>query len=397
MNGAVSPDQLLAIVSAGESKLVEFKRSAMDTNGLCRTVCGLSNDLAGTGRTGTILVGLNDDGCCADLSITDELLRRLAGMKDSGYIQPLPSLTVAKHAIPGCEVAAVRVEPSRHPPVRFRGRVWVRVGPSNRQATADEELRLAERNLTYHRPFDLRPAPDSRWSDLDLDYARTQYVPSAVAEEVLERNQRPLTQQLRSLRLATGEHATWGGILAVGVDPQAWLPGAYVQFLRIDGPEITDPIRDQKRLSGRLGDVLLALDTILRLNLSVLTDVAGSSLEVRQPDYPVTALEQLARNAVMHRSYEGTNAPVRIYWYSDRIEIMNPGSLYGKINPDTFGTGETDYRNPLVAEIMRHLGFAQRFGLGLPLARRALSENGNPAPEFRFSPTSVLVTLRPAR
>ena len=272
----------------------------------------------------------------------------------------------------------------------------MRVGPSNRQPTADEEQQLAERNLAAHRPFDLRPVPSSGRNDLDLDYARAQYVPNAVAEDVLGQNQRPLDQQLRSLRLFSGGNATWGGLLAIGTDPQGWLPGAYVQFLRIAGPEITDPILDQKTLSGRLDTILGTLDGILRLNLSVRTSVAGRSLESRNPDYPIDALQQLARNAVMHRNYEGTNAPVKIHWHSDRIEIMNPGSLYGRVNEGNFGEGETDYRNPLVAESMHHLGYAQRFGLGVPLARRSLKRNGNPEAEFRFSPTQVLVTLRPA-
>ena len=169
-----------------------------------------------------------------------------------------------------------------------------------------------------------------------------------------------------------------------------------MQFLRIDGREITDPIRDRKELTGRLDDVLRRLDEVLGLNVSVRTEVAAAARETRWPDYPVAALRELARNAVMHRSYDGTNAPVRVYWYADRIEIHNPGGLYGQVTKENFDTGETDYRNPLVAEIMRHLGFAQKFGEGVPLARRELAENGNPEPEFDFQPAHVAVTVRAA-
>ena len=167
-----------------------------------------------------------------------------------------------------------------------------------------------------------------------------------------------------------------------------------MQFLRIDGTEITDPIRSQRVLTGKLDDVLRQLDELLKLNISIRTEVATRSLEVRSPDYPVTALQQLARNAVMHRRYEGTNAPVRVYWYVDRVEIQNPGGLFGQVTPDNFGSGAVDYRNPLVAEIMHHLGFAQRFGLGIPLAKSALDGNGNPEPEFDFRSSLVAVTVR---
>ena len=169
-----------------------------------------------------------------------------------------------------------------------------------------------------------------------------------------------------------------------------------MQFLRIDGVEVTDPIRSQKVLTGSIEDVLRQLDELLKLNISVRTEVATVSREARWPDYPVAALQQLARNAVMHRSYEGTNAPVHVYWYADRVEIRSPGGLYGQVTSENFGEGTVDYRNPLVAEIMYHLGFAQRFGLGVPLARKELKQNGNPEPEFDFRPTQVSVTVRAA-
>lgn len=283
-----------------------------------------------------------------------------------------------------------------NPPVRYRGRVWVRVGPTVRPASAEEEQRLSERRRAGERSFDQRPARSASVEVLNLEYVRTHYLPQAVAQEVLEDNQRSLDQQLRSLRLLVGSAPTWGALLGFAQDPQDWIPGAYVQFLRIDGVELTDPIRSQKVLTGTIEDVLRQLDELLKLNISVRTEVASVSREARWPDYPVSALQQLARNAVMHRNYEGTNSPVHVYWYSDRVEIRSPGGLYGQVTPQNFGEGVVDYRNPLVAEIMHHLGFAQRFGLGVPLARKELQQNGNPEPEFDLRSTQVAVTVRAA-
>ena len=379
-----------------ESDRVERKETAADTSKLRRNICALANDLPGRSLPGVVFIGIKDDGSCVGLPLTDQLLTKLAGMKDDGTIMPVPSLVVQRHVLSGCEVAVIVVEPSRGPPVRYRGRVWVRVGPTVRLATPEEEQRLSERRQAGERSFDQRPAADATMEQLSLDYIESHYLPQAVAQEILDDNQRSVDQQLRSLRLVVDEVPTWGALMAFGRDPQGWVHGAYVQFLRIDGPEITDPIRNQKALTGRLEDVLRQLDELLKLNISVRTEVATESREVRSPDYPISALQQLARNAVMHRSYEGTNAPVQVYWYSDRLEIRSPGGLYGRITPDNFGTGAVDHRNPLVAEIMHHLGFAQRFGLGIPLARRELRHNGNPEPEFDFQPTHVFVTVRAA-
>ena len=353
------------------------------------------NDLPGTGKPGVIFVGVEDDGNCAGIEVDDELLRTLAQMRSDGNILPLPSITVAKKTIDGCDIAVIQVEPTANPPLRYQGRVWVKVGPTVQLATPEEEQRLIERRRAADLPFDMRPVAAASLDDLDMAYVKGIYLPAAVSQEVLEQNQRPLLQQLRSLRLVVTDRPTWGALIACGRDPQGWIPGAYVQFLRLDGAQLTDPIKDQKLLTGKLEDVLRRLDELLELNVSVSTDITSSPQEIRRPDYPVVALQQLARNAVMHRTYEETNAPTRIYWYADRIEIQNPGGLYGKVTPENIGTGATDYRNPLIAEIMHHLGFAQRFGLGLPLAKKALADNGNPPLEFSFSPTHVAVTLRP--
>ena len=205
-----------------------------------------------------------------------------------------------------------------------------------------------------------------------------------------------LKHQLRSLRLLNGDQPVWGAALGLGRDPRAFLPGAYIQFLRVDGTSIMDPIIKRKEITGTLTDMIFGLDETLDLNTSVRTEISGLVRERRRPDYPADALRQLAYNAVMHRSYEGTNTPIRVHWFSDRVEIASPGGLYGRMTPDNFGAGDTDYRNPLLAEIMANLGFAQRFGLGLPLAREALLENGNPPPEFRFEQSLVVAKLKPA-
>ncbi len=104
-----------------------------------------------------------------------------------------------------------------------------------------------------------------------------------------------------------------------------------------------------------------------------------------------------ARDAVMHRTYENTNAPVRVYWFDDRIEITNPGGPFGTVTAENFGRpGFNDYRNPNLATVLKTLGFVQRFGFGIADARKALAENGNPPLEFQVEPTTVLATLRRA-
>ncbi|WP_446685540.1 ATP-binding protein [Methylacidimicrobium tartarophylax] len=220
-------------------------------------MCAFANDLPDRRKPGVIFVGVEDEGACAHLKITDRLLRDFAQMRDDGNILPFPYLIVAKHPIGDCEVATIEVAPADNPPIRYNGRVWIRMGPRRAQAAHAEEF----------------------------------------------------------------------------------CPG-------------------------------------------------------RRPDDPLVALQQLARNLPMHRSDESTNAPSRIYWFSDRIEFDSPSGLYGRVSPENFGTGITDYRNPLLAEGIKVLGYVQRFGLGIPLTEEALRKNGNAKPEYRFELTHLLTILR---
>ena len=382
-----------------ESDRVERKASDTDRNKIRQAVCAFANDLPNHRQPGVIFMGVNDDGSCASLSITDDLLLRLAEMRSDGNILPFPVLTVGKKTIDGCDVVVVVVEPSDAPPVRFNGRVWIRVGPRRASATAEEERRLNEKRRAGDLPFDLRPMPSATMRDLNLNVFQQSYLSFVLAPEVLEENQRSLPQQLASVRFTTPEPdscPTVLGLLVVGHDPTQFIPGSYVQFLRIDGTELGDPIKDQKEIRGTVIDILRMLDDVLHINISVSSDITSASLEIQQPDYPIEALRQLARNAILHRAYDVTHAPVKVYWFSDRIEIQNPGGLFGQVTRDNLGKGATDYRNPHLAGVMKDLGYVQRFGYGIPTAKRALVKNGNPPPEFLLDDAYITVIVRRA-
>jgi len=98
-------------------------------------------------------------------------------------------------------------------------------------------------------------------------------------------------------------------------------------------------------------------------------------------------------NAIIHRNYETSHAPVRIAWFRDRVEITNPGGPFGQVRADNFDR-VNDYRNPSLASAMKALGFVNRFGRGIGLIQAALHKNGNPAAEFVVDDSSWLVALR---
>jgi ATP-dependent DNA helicase RecG len=390
--------ELEVLLADIESDRVERKESLANPDRVAEAICAFANDLPGNAQSGVLFIGARDDGSCAGLRVTENVLLNLAGFRSDGNIQPIPSLVVQKRVLRGCELAVAIVQPSDAPPVRYRGRVWIRVGPRRAIATPEEERRLNEKRRGRDLPFDVRLVTNSSLDDLDLEFFQTRYLPSVVAADTLAQNQRSIEHQLASLRFITADAQsvpTVVGLLTIGKDPEQFIGGALLQFVRIDGLQLTDPIRDEKRISGPISEVLRRVDEVLTAHISVEVDVTTGPMEIRRPDYPLVALQQVVRNAIMHRDYEGTNAPIRITWFSDRIEILSPGGPFGQVNIENFGQpGVTDYRNRHLAEALHNLGYVQRFGIGIALTREAMEKNGNPLPEFLAYPTHVQVTLR---
>lgn len=390
--------ELTRLLNDIESDRVERKESMADGDRIRQAICAFANDLPDHNKPGVLFVGVSDEGIPVGLAITDQMLQNLASMRDDGNILPFPSLDVQKRMLKENEVAVMLVHPSDAPPVKFKGTVWIRSGPRRGIANPDDERRLNEKRRFRDLATDIRPIASAGLDVLDELLFRRTYLPSAVSAEVLGQNQRDLEHQFIASKLAhpgSPVCPTVLGVLTVGKAPTDWIPGAYVQFLRIDGTKLGDPVKDSREVRGPLPDLMEELEGLLRTNIQTSVDFISGSIEIQKPDYSLAALQQIVRNAILHRSYENTHAPVRIYWFNDRVEIQNPGGPYGQVTKQNFGEpGAYDYRNPNLAAVMKELGYVQRFGLGIVTARIEMEKNGNPPPEFQVEDAHVGVILR---
>ena len=392
---AYSDRELEAMMTDLESDLVERKESLKgdSPHEVRATVCALANDLPDHSRPGIVFIGASDSGRPTGLPITDELLLDLGHIKTGGAIVPPPTMFVEKRNLLGSEVVVVTVHPATSPPVRYRGRIWIRVGPRLAVATAQDERILNEKRRTHDRHFDATPLPSATIQDLDLRRFEDEYLPQAVSATDLANNDRSSRERLAAAKMIASVDdptPTVGGMLMLGKRPRDFLPGAYIQFLRIGDTGLSDDVVDEETCDGSISEVVWRLEAKLVAHNRTAVDFTSGPREIRRSTFPLEALQQLVRNAVMHRTYEGSNAPVRVLWFNDRIEIVSPGGPYGAVTAEDFGLpGVVDYRNPFLAEAMRVLGLVQRFGLGIQTAKRLLLENGNPELEFQVKPNWV--------
>ncbi len=389
--------ELLNLMADLESDRVERTESVKDLDKFCIAACAFANDLPHHRQSGFVLVGVDNRGRAVGLSVTDQHLLQLGEVRASGRVLPIPSVQVYKIRLSdgSGEVAVLEVHPSDLPPVRFNGQVWIRVGPRRALASETDERRLMERRVSHARTFDARACRGAGLKDLAIDLFLNNYRQQAVSEDIILANHRELRLQLAALRFfdLPQDCPTHAGILVFAKDSRYWLPGAYLQFLRINGTRLRpEEVALEKEIQGDLLSVLRELDLLIDSQLGA-RPVAQSTLrEQTVHDYPRFALRELLLNAVMHRDYEAT-APIRIYWFSDRIEVQNPGALYGEASRENFPR-QNAYRNPIIAEAMKTLGFVNRYGSGVLRAQDALAANGNPPAVFAFEDTYFLATLK---
>jgi ATP-dependent DNA helicase RecG len=391
----LTDEELAALLDNPESDRVERKRAWTGEvpDKARQAICAFANDLPNRGLPGILFVGANDDGSAAGLAVTDRLLQTLADMKTDGRILPPPSMSVERRVLKGAEMGIVIVWPTDSPPTRFDGRTWIRIGPRRGLASAQDERILNEKRRHRDRHFESHPISGSSLADLSRPLFEQEFLPNAFAADVLEANERSYEQRLASCGMVADSNdpiPTVLGLLVLGVSPRTWLPGSYIQFLRIQGTTLADPVVDEAEIDGTIAGMLRRLDEKLNAHLATSVDFTSQDREVRKSPYPLVALQQLTRNAVLHRTYEGTNAPVKVYWFDDRVEVISSGGPYGSVTAENFGRpGFSDYRNPQLAAAFKVLGYAQRFGAGITLAQQALQKNGNPPAKFEIEQNFV--------
>ena len=379
----VSDASVSLLIKAGESYRCEFKADLSTKDNkekICRTICAFANDIKGSNGIGIIALGVRDDGHPSQLQITDELELNIQNIRNEGKITPLPSFTTHKRHFDGYEILCIEVHPAVSTPVKYDGRIWIRPGNTTQLAKNEDELRLNEKRRSKEQPDDVQVLPHLRLSDLNINYFKTQYLVQAFAADILQANGRSTEEQLASTKMigaANDPHPTVLGMLCLGLSPADAIPGAYVQFLKIAGLDLSGDILDEANAQGHIADVITQIEAKFNAHNLVAVDFTSQDRERRVAHYPKVAFEQLFRNAVMHRAYLGTHAPIRVYWYADRIEITNPGGPFGVVTQENFGSGPTDYRNPNLAAALKDLGFVQKFGAGISRARKELRDNGN--------------------
>lgn len=388
----ISKEALEELLPTLEQDRIEKTISVNDQKKFGEAICSFANDLANHNLPGYLIIGAHDNGRKAGMTISEQNLQTLLSFRTDGRIVPPPSMVVTKFEYPDGELAVVEVQPHFLPPVRFEGRVCVRAGIRRGIANEADERILTEKRTAFARTFDVLPCKESTLDDISIELFKLRYLPSAIASDILAENGRDLKEQLASLKFYDIKEncPTMAGILMFGTNPRFFVPGAFVQYVRFSGEDEASDFEFEHRFDGDLTTQLGQMEAFIKAVIvkTVLPELGGDYVS----SYPLRALKEFLFNAVVHKDYQ-SNAPIKFYEFSDRIEISNAGGLYGKARPENF-PNENDYRNPVLSEAVKNLGYVNGFNIGVKAALAALERNGSPAPEFiKDQSSSFLVRI----
>ena len=177
---------------------------------------------------------------------------------------------------------------------------------------------------------------------------------------------------------------TVAGIMMLGEYPQAYFPQLSVTAMVVDGTAVGELGKngerfiDNQRIEGTLSQMLEGTLAFIRRNIRNATVVDEDGRRADKSEYPMVAVREIILNALIHRDYSihTDHSPIRVVLYRDRMEVENPGGLYGRITINDLGKVAADTRNPFIAgglEVM--LGTENRFS-GIPTVRSEMERAG---------------------
>ncbi len=341
---------------------------------------------------GIIVFGLDERNDFDEVGVYDaqDLQKKVVEQCDQMEPKVRPLFTVATKdgktfvaaEIPGIDVS--------ERPCYYRGTGRMK-GSYVRVGDADEHM--TEYEIYSYEAFRKKYQDDVR----KVDRATMSALDAALLHEyllVIKRDRPNLAalseEQICELMSVTKDGVpTLFAVMMFGSYPQAYFPQLCVTAISVPGEKIGevgaegDRFLDNKRIEGTLPQMLDDALAFARKNMKVKTIIVDGK-RVDKTEYPMTAVREAVLNALVHRDYSvhTEGKPIQLVMYSDRLEVISPGGLYGRLRVDQLGKVQPDTRNPALAVAMENLKQTENRYSGIPTIYREMQAAGLPAPEF---------------
>ena len=373
-----------------ESNYIEVKSARNGCPKIFDTLSSFSNQQNG----GTIIFGVdeNDDYNVCGVYDAADLQKKI--MEQSLQMEPVvrPLCTVA--VVDGKTVVSAEIQEmdNFHKPCFYKGTgrlrgSYVRVADGDRLMTEYEVYSYEAFKQDIHD--ELRTNDRAEMTDINTDEYQLYLLELKKNKPHLAKLEEKEINRLQGF--VVDNKPTVAALMLFSVYPQAYFPQLCITAVSVPGKEMSaigsvgERFIDNKRIEGSITQMLNDALIFVRKNMKVKTIIdSETGMRNDRTEYPVIAVRELVLNALIHRDYSihTESAPITITMYSDRMEIENPGGLYGRMTLDSLGFVSADTRNPYIAGALEIMGETENRYSGIPTIRSAMKNAGLPQPVF---------------
>lgn len=334
--------ELLEAVARGEDSRHQFKEDVTNATSLAAEIAAFANS-----GGGQIFIGVADDGSIRELDVTTVgRLNQLISNTASTNVRPAINPRTENVSVGNGIVLVVTIPDGLSKPyVDNSGVIWVKSGSDKRRVTAREELQRMFQTAQLVHGDDI-PVPGTSASDIDVEYFR-QFFTKRFGMD-LEEQGLSLAQVLTNMRLLSTGLLTVSGALLFATDPTPLVPAFHIKAVCYPGTDIhASQYADSADIYGRIDSQFeQAMSFVLRNLRREQRDQGVNSEGILE--VPRIVFEELLANAIIHRDFF-VSAPIRIFMFDDRIEIISPGHLPNNLTVANIRSGNSNMRNPILA------------------------------------------------
>jgi ATP-dependent DNA helicase RecG len=384
-----------------ETPDIELKKAKEGTpRRLYDTLSAFANQVGG----GIILFGIDQESNYEITGVYDPQDLQIKVTEQANQMEPVirPLFTVAE--IEGKMVVSAEISECdvNEKPCYYRGAGKTR-GSYTRVGDAD--LPMTEYEIYGYEVFkrkiqdELRDVPEGISSEISDQAMQLFLAKIRMAKPNLSKL--PDADILTLSGLQEDGKPTLAGLLLFGLYPQARFQGYCITAVVVPGLEVgtvaEDGARftDNKRIEGTIPELLEGAMSFMHRNMKVRTIIDENGKRADKTEYPQKAIREIILNALIHRDYSfhTETSPIRLLLFSDRVEIENPGGLYGRLTLGNLGKTGTDIRNPAIAAALEILIDSENRFSNIPTIRNEMAAAALPEPVFESSRGVFRVTL----
>ncbi|MCB1190086.1 MAG: putative DNA binding domain-containing protein [Leptospiraceae bacterium] len=351
--------ELNQIIEQGENSGVEFKSSDVRAESLAKEIVAFANS-----KGGVILIGVEDNKQVSGLSLDKKWEEWVANIARCN-LNPAIEIEYQELSLMNKKVGIVFVPKGKDKPYQTNdGKFYIRVGSTNRMASINELMRLFQQSGVFH--FDATAAEETSMSSLNFSKLSKYFESYQINFELLSEEEK-ISILKNSDILSENGSTTIAGLLVFGINPQKYLKMASVSFAVFAGTEISSELINKQNIEGNLDYQIDTTTALIKSHIPVASDIIGNKRTNKKDSYPDKVFRELIVNACCHRNYSIYGSKVRVFLFSDRLEVSSPGRLPNTITIEKLIAGVSYAVNPVIVKFMENMNYMDKLGRGLPM------------------------------